>query len=266
MSLRTKLFLVLGGLFAGVAAMTAFAALRFRAIGYEIERILQENYRSVIAAEDMKEALERQDSWLNFARAARVDEARREIGRYRDRFERALSVEKNNITLPGEREAAAEIDAGFRAYIAESDAFLDLPSAEGRESAYFATLLPRFERLKDVCDRVLEMNHRAMLAADRAARTGAEEARQILRPPLERPVEPRSTPGRLPREYGYALFGGKVTRIDLPDELAVVQQRQAVVAELPLRRRRVRLPAILEPEHLQQLRPIDDQRVQRWQN
>ena len=50
MSLRTKLFLVLGGLFAGVAAMTAFAALRFRAIGYEIERILQENYRSVIAA------------------------------------------------------------------------------------------------------------------------------------------------------------------------------------------------------------------------
>jgi signal transduction histidine kinase/HAMP domain-containing protein len=175
-SLRLKLFLALGGVFAALGAFMVFTVLRFRSLGYAIETILEENYRSVLAAEDMKEALERMDSLLSFARTARLDEAQRGLPPHRDRFERALDAERQNITLPGEQEAFDAVQANFVAYLAESAQYLALREAAARERFYFATLLPRFVAIKDACDRILVLNHRAMLVADREARSRADQS------------------------------------------------------------------------------------------
>ncbi|HVY62145.1 MAG TPA: ATP-binding protein [Planctomycetota bacterium] len=147
LSLRTKLLIAMAALFAVLGAFVGFASLRFRSLGSAIERILQENYRSVTAVEDMKEALERQES-------------SRDAARFRARFERALDVERHNITEPGEADLVRDLVAAYDAYSAAPD-----PA--------------RFERVKEILDEVLDMNHRAMLAADRRAREAAERSMWI---------------------------------------------------------------------------------------
>src|SRR5215813_9806843 len=75
-------------------------------LGGSIDVILRENYRSVIASEQMKEALERMDSGALFALAGEPQQGRAIAEQNRPRFDAALKTELGNITLPGEGERA----------------------------------------------------------------------------------------------------------------------------------------------------------------
>ncbi len=93
------------------------ASINFFRLGYSIDRILVHNYKSVVAAQDMKEALERMDSATSFFLAGQQERARRQYERYRPRFEAAYQVEANNITEAGEKQIVSDIGlqfAGFR--------------------------------------------------------------------------------------------------------------------------------------------------------
>ena len=78
-------------------------------LGQAIDVILKENYRSVVACQDMKESLERMDSGILFTLAGNELEGNRLIEEYTPKFRAALDVELGNITLPGERERAERI-------------------------------------------------------------------------------------------------------------------------------------------------------------
>ena len=77
--------------------------------------ILRENYRSVLAAEGMKEALERMDSALLFAIGGQEDRAREQFAEYRPVFEQNLEIEQGNVTLPGEQEMADDLTSLYGA-------------------------------------------------------------------------------------------------------------------------------------------------------
>src|SRR4030042_636414 len=100
--LRQKLSLGLGGLVAIILATSLMSILQLTRLGESIEVILRENYRSVVACQDMKEALERMDSGILFSLAGHELEGRGLIGDYIPKFRAALEVELGNITLPGE--------------------------------------------------------------------------------------------------------------------------------------------------------------------
>ena len=73
MKLQTKLVLTVAPL-AGGLALVGFVSLRtFDELGRSSQRILQDNYRSVLAAQRMKEAAERVDSAAAFRAAGRPD-------------------------------------------------------------------------------------------------------------------------------------------------------------------------------------------------
>src|SRR5512143_4074339 len=55
--------------------MMAGAVVNFLHLGRSIDRILKDNYKSVAAAQDMKEALERIDSAASFHLAGHTDQA-----------------------------------------------------------------------------------------------------------------------------------------------------------------------------------------------
>ena len=61
-TLRTKLLIGLTPLLAIMVGLGLWAVAMFARLGGKIDVILRENYRSVLAAEGMKEALERMDS------------------------------------------------------------------------------------------------------------------------------------------------------------------------------------------------------------
>src|SRR5437868_9279534 len=86
-TLQTELLIGLTPLLAIMVALGLWAIVMFSRLGNNIDVILRENYQSVLAAEGMKEALERMDSALLFALAGEQQQARDQFAEYRPVFE-----------------------------------------------------------------------------------------------------------------------------------------------------------------------------------
>ena len=168
-SLHTRLRLGLGAIAVALALLSAAAVLSLNRLGGAVATILRENYASVVACENMKEAIERQDSAAQFASSGREDIARPMLLDHRRAFAAAFAAEADNITLPGEGELVRDIEARYRDYTREVDRVLALAPAD-RSARYFGELLPRFTTLKDRIQSVLELNQENMVAADQAAK------------------------------------------------------------------------------------------------
>jgi signal transduction histidine kinase len=168
-------------LLAVLLVLGGYAIVLLSRLGGSIDVILRENYRSVIACEDMKEALERMDSGALFALAGHPEEGIALAATQGPRFEQALAVELGNITLPGEGERAERIREAYGLYRTTLDQVLDTGRPlDGRRQVYFEQLFPRFQEIKAVADEILRMNQEAMVAADGHARSLAGEARRRM--------------------------------------------------------------------------------------
>lgn len=177
-SLRARLTLGLGVIAAALVVMSAVALRSLHDLGGAVDRILRENYRSVIACGEMLEALERQDSAVMFATAGRDDLARPMLTTHRDAFAAALGVEAGNVTLAGEGELVRELTRGYDGYTRALDRALRLP-LDARQAVYFRELLPRFAALKSTVTRVRAMNQAHMERADREARALAVRGARV---------------------------------------------------------------------------------------
>src|ERR1700741_4984713 len=109
LGLPTKLTLGFVVLLAILIAVGVESISLLDRLGGAIDVILRENYKSVIACEQMKEALERMDSGALFALAGGPAEGRELADENHPRFEAALKAELANITLPGEGERAERL-------------------------------------------------------------------------------------------------------------------------------------------------------------
>ena len=115
--IRQKLVLGFSGLLLIVAAMGLMTIRQIDALGGAIDVILKQNYRSVIACQDMTEALERIDSGVLFTFSGHYDEGIHTIRENELNFRTALGIELGNITLLGEGRKAQQISSQFTEYI-----------------------------------------------------------------------------------------------------------------------------------------------------
>jgi PAS domain S-box-containing protein len=183
-SLRTRLLLshlLLVGLLVGVC-LTGIAG-SFR-LSRSVDRILKDNYKSVVAAQDMKESLERlDDAAAAFCLAGERDRARREFRAYLPQFESAYRVEANNITEVGEQGVSDDLGARFTAYRADltrlSDTGSTPPGAAEARARYYGALRPEFAGVKRRVQDVLDLNQTAILRADRRAKDEARRAAAV---------------------------------------------------------------------------------------
>jgi len=139
--------------------------------------ILRENYVSVVACQEMNEALERLDSAALFAASGRGDIAGPLFTQHRAGFTRAFEREARNETLPGEAERVRRVNALYRDYQEQVTEVLAGPP-ESRVEAYFSRLLPRFAAVRSEVTAIRVMNQKNMEWADR-------EARRVARRTLE---------------------------------------------------------------------------------
>jgi two-component system, NtrC family, sensor histidine kinase KinB len=182
-TVRTRLLVGSVALVAALAALGAWSAWRLYEMGSVARRIIADNYVSVVAAQDMKESLERQDSAAFFELLGRSDRAAPQLAEHRRRFDVALERAAGNITEEGERELIDALQSDRRTYYTLYDAFLAEarrtratggPDAETAVGRYFAALEPVFNRLRATVDQLLRTNQDAMVrksdAATRVAR------------------------------------------------------------------------------------------------
>ena len=178
MSLRQKLALGFGGLLVIIAALGIHNISRITALGQSIDVILRENYRSVVACQEMKDALERMDNGAVFVLLGAEQKGNDQIAQNEVRFEKALQVELGNITLPGEGEKAERLKQLFGQYRSDIKVMGNpVFGREARRKTYFAELLPLFQRIKGTADDILRMNQENMVAMDARARRQALSVR-----------------------------------------------------------------------------------------
>lgn len=177
LGLRRKLALGFAGLLAIILIIGAQSIVLLSQLGDSIDVILRENYRSVIACQQMKEALERIDSGALFLLLGYESKGISQIRSNESIFEKALEVELHNITLPGEGEGAKRLQELFTQYRSAVKAVTETnPSDGGRRSDYFGKLLPLFEEIKTTADDILQMNQQNMNDANEEARRRATAA------------------------------------------------------------------------------------------
>lgn len=181
-SLRTQLLsshLVLVGL---MSLVMVGALFNFFRLGFSIDHILKDNYKSVIAAQDMKEALERQDSATTFFLAGQADKARKQYQESGVRFQKAHETEANNITERGELQESNHIEQRYKIYQQDVRHLLySKPplSMEAARTFYFGTLEPQFVDLKQSSQHILDINQAAIVRADTRAKNAARNAAWI---------------------------------------------------------------------------------------
>ena len=181
-TLRMKLMLGFLPLLAILIGLGLWAIVMFYGLGGNIDVILRENYRSVLAVERMKEALERMDSGLMFAFSGRAQQAREQFDKSKQEFDRQLDVEQHNITVAGEQDAVNELTAEYRGYLDLAAGYFDLRNATtaDRANVYFSQLLPKFENLRKLEDRVLLLNQRNMEQMNEQALRNAASSTRLM--------------------------------------------------------------------------------------
>ena len=178
---RQKLSIGFGGLLLIILIIGIQSIIHLTKLGESIDVILRENYRSVIACQQMKEALERMDSGILFELLGYSEKGDELIRKNELAFEMALGVELHNITLPGEGERASHLQDLFSQYktvlkrVEDSKTPITL-----RRNAYFADLFPLFLQIKDTASEILRMNQQNMSDANDMARDRASAAREQM--------------------------------------------------------------------------------------
>src|SRR5690242_1015443 len=115
-SLRQKLAFSYGLMIVILVAVSAWSIFNALHLGKAIDVILVNNYKSILAAENMKEALERIDSSAMFFVASHSAKARQQFAENVSKFEEEFRVAADNITEPGEDQIVADIDRDYAAY------------------------------------------------------------------------------------------------------------------------------------------------------
>ncbi|BCM93809.1 alginate biosynthesis sensor protein KinB [Abditibacteriota bacterium] len=177
-SLRTQLLASHLALVALMALVMVGAVVNFLRLGNSIDHILRDNYQSVIAAQTMKETLERQDSAATFFLAGQRDKARTQFAANATLFEKALSTERANVTERGEQLVADALQSDYTRYKGQAESLLRGEQKDG-PAFYFSNLEPAFLQMKGEAQKVLEINQAAIVRADERAKRDARQGATI---------------------------------------------------------------------------------------
>jgi PAS domain S-box-containing protein len=183
MSLRAKLLFGYLIFVAALIVLGGLSAWRLLEMGGVSRRIISNNYDSVVAAQEMKESLERLDSAALFALLGAREKASAQLLEHRARFDASLKKAESNITEAGERDAIHAIRRDRDSYYQMFDAFLakvnsqdnSRPQSATRKTElterneYFTRLEPQFNKLRAECEHLLQLNQSAMVAKSEAA-------------------------------------------------------------------------------------------------
>jgi NtrC-family two-component system sensor histidine kinase KinB len=181
LGLRQKLSLGFGGLLLIILIIGIQSISHLTQLGQSIDVILRENYRSVIACQEMKESLERTDSGILFVLLGEKEKGTELIQKNEAAFEKALQAELNNITLPEEGKKAHHLQDLFIQYQATLHEMQGMKtSSHQQREAYFSKLFSSFVQIKETADEILQMNQRSMSDANNLARRSAASAKRQM--------------------------------------------------------------------------------------
>jgi len=180
MTLKKKILIGYGVAFPLMGLVVAWAVTNLVSLGKATDAILSENYRSILAAENMVDALERQDSGMLLMFLGDTEKGTTQFRENEAVFLGWVARAKDNITIQGEAELIQSIDAGYSAYRRQFSAMTDLRETGGAtlEPAYYRNkVYPLFVTVREACIGLRNLNEETMYAA--SVRAGGVARRAI---------------------------------------------------------------------------------------
>jgi NtrC-family two-component system sensor histidine kinase KinB len=150
-------------------------------LGRATGSILEENYRSILAAENMVDALERQDSAVLLLFLSEREEGLTLYRQNEATFLQWLARAKDNITIDGEAALVQSIEDGYLDYRSAFFRLTDAPEdgtpvkPAGIEE-YWESVYPVFTAVRDSCIQLRNLNEETMYNASLRARRSANNA------------------------------------------------------------------------------------------
>ncbi|MEA4883956.1 MAG: ATP-binding protein [Clostridia bacterium] len=156
-----------------------WAIYNFVHLARVITEITRENYISVLAAENMVAAIERQDSAELLMLLGEVRGAGDIYQIGHSDFLKWSATEETNITLPGEGRVFNEVKARYKEYGSLFEAMHGLVvggDSAGARRVYLAQAEPMFKAIRGSLQELLEMNHQALMEGNSRSRAAARWA------------------------------------------------------------------------------------------
>lgn len=170
-TLRKKILIGYGMTLALMIVVFVWAFVNLLDLGQASDAILKENYKSILAAENMIGAIERQDSAILLVILGYADEGLKQYRENEISFCEWLGRAKDNITIEGEDRITGAIDTEYSSYLISFSGLRLLYQTDAQKAAafYHETVLPSFKSVRGACIRLREINQETMFkASDRA--------------------------------------------------------------------------------------------------
>ena len=190
MNLRTKLIISYLIFVAALVSLGGWSAWHLLEMGGVSRNILANNYDSVVAAQGMRESLDRQASAVLYALLGRRAPALTGLAQERSAFDVHFQRAANNVTESGEADIIQSIRRDRDAYYQQVDVFLgrmqasrlagsSAPAAPAAEdpSARLIRVDAFLHQLQGDLDSLIQVNQRAMVAK---SETAAGVARRLF--------------------------------------------------------------------------------------
>jgi hypothetical protein len=166
MTLKKKLSLGLGFLFAIIFTMAIFCSYYIQKLSRESENILKDNYNSIVYSKNMIFSLDDMAMSVNF-KLFNYGKGNKETGYYshlydngKIEFEKNLKAENKNITELQEKEYAELLNRDYAIFTRLSRNIL---GGGGSAAVYFSEFLPVYEKLKQSINSINDVNTQAVV-------------------------------------------------------------------------------------------------------
>jgi methyl-accepting chemotaxis protein len=176
MTLRLKIllgFLILATMLfaAGLASI-----YELNQIGHSVKALLDDNYKSIDAAKNMIESLEREDSGVLLLMSGEWETGRATTKQADQDFKNAFNTARNNITIPGEETYINDIELNYSLYKNLWIHPIVGTKREGNLNWYFSKVHPAFLKCKSAVNRLMSLNDKTMYNTASALQNRAERA------------------------------------------------------------------------------------------
>jgi len=177
-SLRKKIFIGYGFALALMILVFIWALVHLLELGQASEAILRENYKSILASENMVYAIERQDSATLLLLLGYEDQAWKQFRDNESLFFQWLGRARDNITVEGEERIVKTIENEYHFYLNHIAELRPVYKSNLQKTAtfYHETILPSFNSVRNACIHLREINQETMFKASERARHIAKRA------------------------------------------------------------------------------------------
>ena len=127
-------------------------------IGTSVELMLEDNYKSINAAEEMVEALEREDSGILMLLMGKWAEGRQILHSGDSAFRINLNIAANNITIKGEAEYVKNLEDSYAAYKSIWEQPIVGTVKEDNLDWYSGTVHKAFLKTKKDAEQLMRLN------------------------------------------------------------------------------------------------------------